>query len=181
MKQFKVWNEMLLSALFAFYMYVLFKVILFKFSNIDLLFLWHQLQRNIENPEHIQNRLGFANFKPFVSISNNIQSLSSHDLINLFGNIAVFMPYGMFLVLMWRHKKITLYGALLRSVGLSLCLESLQLVLSMGSFDVDDLILNGFGGLLGYAIFKLSIKCKTIILRMFESQHMTFSKEGNIT
>ncbi|MGO4498442.1 VanZ family protein [Paenibacillus sp. 2RAB27] len=177
MKQIKIWNEMLLSALFAFYMYVLFKVILFKFSSIDLAFLWHQLQRNIENPAHIQNRLEFANFKPFVSISNNIQSLSSHDLVNLFGNIAVFMPYGMFLVLIWRHKKISLFGALLRSVGLSLCLESLQLVLSMGSFDVDDLILNGLGGLLGYFIFKLSVTCKTIILRMFESQHMTFSKK----
>jgi glycopeptide antibiotics resistance protein len=181
MKQIRVWNEMLLSALFAFYMYVLFKIILFKFSNIDLPFLWHQLQRNIVNPAHIQNRLEFANFTPFVSISNNIQNLSSHDLVNLFGNIAVFLPYGMFLILMWPHKKISLFGALLRSVGLSLCLESLQLVLSMGSFDVDDLILNGLGGLLGYAILTLSITCKTIILRMFESQHMSFSKEGNIT
>ncbi|WP_082595845.1 VanZ family protein [Paenibacillus sp. Soil750] len=181
MKQMKIWNEMLLSALFALYLYVLFKVILFKFSSIDLPSLWQQLQRNIDNPEHIQNRLEFANFKPFVSISNNIQSLSPHDLVNLFGNIAVFMPYGIFLVLMWRHKKISLFGAFLRSVGLSLCLESLQVVLSMGSFDVDDLILNGLGGLLGYSIFKLSIKCKSIIIRMFDSQHLTFSKEGNIT
>ncbi|KRF04779.1 hypothetical protein ASG89_20970 [Paenibacillus sp. Soil766] len=181
MKQMKVWNEMLLSALFAFYMYVLFKVILFKFSSIDLPFLWQLLQRNIENPEHIQNRLEFANFKPFVSITNNIQSLSQHDLVNLFGNIAIFLPYGMFLVLISRHKKMSLFGALLRSVGLSLCLEGLQLVLSMGSFDVDDLILNGLGGIVGYSVIKLSIAGKTSLLRMIESQHMTFSKKGNIT
>ncbi|WP_246320051.1 VanZ family protein [Paenibacillus qinlingensis] len=181
MKPMKAWNEMLLSALFAFYMYVLFKVILFKFSSIDLPFLWRQLQRNIENPEHIQNRLSFANFKPFLTISNNIHSLSQHDLVNLFGNIAVFMPYGMFLILMSRQKKMSLFGALIRSVGLSLCLESLQLVLSMGSFDVDDLILNGLGGIIGYSVFRLSMKCKTSILRMIESQHMTLSKEGNIT
>ncbi|CAN7536096.1 VanZ family protein [Paenibacillus sp. LjRoot153] len=177
----KVWNEMLLSALFAFYMYVLFKIILFKFSSIDLPFLWHQLQRNIENPVHIQNRLEFANFKPLVSITNNIQSLSSHDLVNLLGNIAIFMPYGVFLVMMSRQKKKSLYGVFLRSVGLSLCLEGLQVVLSMGSFDVDDLILNGFGGILGYFVFKLSMKFKASLLRMIESHHMAFSKEGNIT
>ncbi|OAS16492.1 VanZ family protein [Paenibacillus oryzisoli] len=181
MKQLKVWNEMLLSALFALYMYVLFKVILFKFSSIDLLFLWHQLQRNMKNPEHIHNRLEFANFKPFVSISGNIQSLSQHDLVNLFGNIVVFMPYGLFLVLLARRKKMSLLGVLLRSVGLSLCFEGLQLVLSMGSFDVDDLILNGIGGVLGYIVIRLSSTGKTMILRMIETERMTFSKEGNIT
>lgn len=181
MKQMKVWNEMMLSALFAFYIYVVFKIILFKFSSIDLPSIWHQLQRNVENPVHITNRLGFANFKPFVSISNNIQSLSHHDIVNLFGNIAVFMPYGIFLVLMSRQKRMTVFGVLTRSLGLSLSLEGLQVVLSMGSFDVDDLILNGFGGILGYCVYRLSIKIGARMLSMIESPYMKFSDEGKIS
>ena len=46
------------------------------------------------------------------------------------------------------------------SLGLSLSLECLQLIFSIGSFDVDDLILNVSGGLLGYGIFLAVIASK---------------------
>jgi len=39
---------------------------------------------------------------------------------------------------------------------LSLTFELLQLVFEFGSFDVDDLILNTIGGILGYIPFKLA-------------------------
>ncbi|MDR6549965.1 VanZ family protein [Paenibacillus qinlingensis] len=183
MKKWKVWHEMLLPALFALYMYVLFKIILFKFSSIDLPFVWQQLQRNLENPIYIQNRLAFANFQPFVSITANLQRLSQHDLINLFGNIAVFMPYGMFLLLTSGSKKISFSGVFIRSLGVSLSLESLQVVLSMGSFDVDDLILNVLGGLVGYCGLKLGLTLKDRVLRMIDMQSMSImlTKESNIT
>ncbi|MGG3692983.1 VanZ family protein [Heyndrickxia ginsengihumi] len=42
-----------------------------------------------------------------------------------------------------------------RSFSLSLCFECLQFVFSIGVFDVDDLILNTSGGLLGYCAIKL--------------------------
>ena len=72
-------------------------------------------------------------------------------------------------------------GVLSWSLGLSLSLESLQVVLSMGSFDVDDLILNAFGGLFGYFVMRLYIKLKESMSSMIKSQHMKFSKEGKIT
>ena len=37
---------------------------------------------------------------------------------------------------------------------LSLLVELLQLVFKVGSFDVDDLLLNTIGGLLGYLVYK---------------------------
>jgi len=39
--------------------------------------------------------------------------------------------------------------------GLSLLVESIQLVFKVGSFDVDDMLLNTFGGVIGYIVFAI--------------------------
>lgn len=174
MNQTKFMNVVLLPALFAVYMYAVFKIILFKFALIDFTFLWHQLQRNLGNPVYIRNRLQTANFTPLESISNNIQNLSNHDLINLFGNIAIFMPYGVFLLLLSKNRHLSLFGVLTRSLCLSLSLECLQVVFSIGSFDVDDLILNVSGGLLGFGACKVAL----VVTRLVRvSSFRFFAKE----
>ncbi|MNC52142.1 VanZ like family protein [compost metagenome] len=112
----------------------------------------------LEDPGMMENSLAFANFTPFVSISQNLHRLSNtHDFINLFGNIALFVPLGIFIRL---SATGSLFTAILYSLGLSAGLEVSQLLLSMGSFDVDDLILNVLGGLIGYAMYPRSIPLK---------------------
>lgn len=134
----------------AVYLYVLIKIILFKYAPVDIAFLWRQLHSMLEHPGMIRYGLAFANFTPFVSISQNLHQLSNpHDFVNLFGNIALFVPLGIFIRLLAKRG---LFTALVLSFGISFSLEGTQLLLSMGSFDVDDLILNVLGGLLGYVI-----------------------------
>lgn len=145
-------------ALFVFYMYALLRIILFKFRWRDMTFLWHQLQRNFGNSDNLIYQLQRGNFIPLKTIFINIQSLSGwHDLSNFVGNIGAFIPFGMFLVLLSKNKGMSFIGILARSMGLSLCLECLQVVFSLGIFDVDDLILNTSGGLLGYCAIKLYV------------------------
>ena len=163
MKQMKLMNDMVIPSLFALYMYAVFKVILFKFNAINITFLWHQLQMNLGSPVYIKIGLQLANFTPFESISDNIHHLSSNDLINLFGNIAIFMPYGIFLQFMSQNPRMSFKGVFAMSLGLSFSLECLQLIFSIGSFDVDDLILNVSGGLLGYGVFKAYTKFVVIM------------------
>ncbi|MBB6444107.1 VanZ family protein [Bacillus benzoevorans] len=156
MKKVKLVNRMIVLALFGFYMYALLRVILFKFRWRDMTFLMYQLQRNLENQDHLMYQLQTGNFIPFQTIFINIQSLSGwHDFSNLVGNIAAFIPFGMFLVLLSKNKGKTFIGVLTLSLSLSLCLECLQVLSSLGIFDVDDLILNTSGGLLGYGAIKL--------------------------
>jgi glycopeptide antibiotics resistance protein len=157
MKLRTIMNGAVLPVLFAVYMYALFKVILFKFRPIDIVFLWNQLLRNLGKPAYIRERLLLANFSPFESISSSLNSLSGHDLLNLYGNIAIFIPFGVFLVLLAGSAGMTFRGVFLRSLGLSLILECLQVLLAIGSFDVDDLILNVLGGVLGFAGCKLFV------------------------
>ncbi len=70
---------------------------------------------------------------------------------NLFGNVLIFVPFGFFLPMASRYR--SFFGTMFYSFGLSLCVEVFQLVTKVGSFDVDDLLLNTIGGVLGYISF----------------------------
>ncbi len=73
---------------------------------------------------------------------------------NLFGNIAIFMPFG-FLVPILGRKKRKFWFTALASFELSLSVECIQLVTKTGCFDVDDIFLNTIGGMLGYLVYAL--------------------------
>ena len=74
-------------------------------------------------------------------------------LLNVVGNMVAFMPCGFFLpVVSKRGKK--WYNTICLCFGLSLCIETVQLVFKVGSFDVDDLLLNTIGGVLGYFSYR---------------------------
>ena len=80
-------------------------------------------------------------------------------LLNLGGNLGGFMPFGFFLPVVSRRGR-RLHNAVLLAFGLSLCIETVQLVFKVGSFDVDDLLLNTIGGILGFGLYKLVQKIR---------------------
>ncbi|BBH24074.1 hypothetical protein Back11_54190 [Paenibacillus baekrokdamisoli] len=161
MKHQKRLNDIKIQVLFILYVYTLFKIILFKFGSIDMTFLWQQLKMSLGNPDYISRQFQKGNLIPFKEISRTVHSLSTHGLINLVGNFAIFMPFGIFLGLMLRNKKISGIKLFILSLGLSLILECAQALFSIGNFDVDDLILNSSGGLIGFISFKLFVKAVT--------------------
>ncbi len=73
---------------------------------------------------------------------------------NIFGNVLGFIPYGFILPVVFNGLRngflITMSG-----LGLSLCIETIQLGTRVGCFDVDDLILNTLGAFLGYLAFAI--------------------------
>lgn len=70
---------------------------------------------------------------------------------NLFGNVIIFIPFGFFLPMASRRRSLS--ATVFYSFGLSLCVETFQLISKVGSFDVDDILLNTLGGLAGYIVF----------------------------
>lgn len=96
-----------------------------------------------------------ANFVPFYSIYYYLISKQEPfvvGLINVLGNIVLFIPFGLFLPLIWsncrRWKKLTLVLFLV-----SISLEVAQLLFAIGNFDIDDTLLNVVGGWIGYLLF----------------------------
>lgn len=70
---------------------------------------------------------------------------------NLFGNILIFVPYGFFISMASKNRGF--FKTLFYSFVLSLGVEFFQLFTKVGSFDVDDLLLNTAGGILGFILF----------------------------
>jgi glycopeptide antibiotics resistance protein len=108
--------------------------------------------------------LGFRslNIIPFITfIDFGRMFFISHEymraLSNLLGNIAVFAPFG-YLVALLFPKMRKFSKILLITVGLSLFIEMFQWLFSVGSADIDDILLNIIGGLLGYYIYTLIAK-----------------------
>ena len=99
-----------------------------------------------------------ANLIPFRTLRLFYRLLSHHRpalvriaVINLAGNVLMFIPLGFFLPLIFpKLRKIWKY--ILCVVLIITTVEILQLVTLVGSCDVDDLILNLGGALLGYRL-----------------------------
>ena len=74
--------------------------------------------------------------------------------LNLAGNVIGFLPFGFILPVIGKRMK---NGFLVTVCGfcLSLFVESMQLIFKVGSFDVDDLLLNTLGTVLGYLAFSV--------------------------
>ena len=75
--------------------------------------------------------------------------------LNVYGNIIGLLPFGFFLPAMHRYFR-RVYRIVSVSFLFSCGIELTQLVTRRGSCDVDDVILNTLGGLLGYLLFVLS-------------------------
>ena len=73
-------------------------------------------------------------------------------ILNFAGNVIAFIPFGYLRPKMVK-KKPRLFHTVLFSFEFSLLVELTQLISRTGSFDVDDLILNTFGGLIGYILY----------------------------
>lgn len=74
-------------------------------------------------------------------------------LINIVGNVTAFAPFGFFLPIISRRSK-KWYNTVMLGFGFSLILETLQLIFMVGSFDVDDMILNTLGAAVGFGAYQ---------------------------
>ncbi len=83
------------------------------------------------------------------------EQLGKISFLNLVGNVVGFIPFGFILPILGRKRlsgiKVTVLGFLF-----SLWVECMQLISKVGSFDVDDLLLNTAGVILGCVAFHIS-------------------------
>lgn len=103
------------------------------------------------------------NIRPFQEIIRFIRHREALGFwpvfLNLGGNILGFVPFGFCMPLLDRKHR-SWYVIVLESTFFSVCIETIQLVSRVGSCDVDDVILNTLGGLLGYLMFRAALKIR---------------------
>ncbi len=130
------------------YIAILINVVVFK--NIPTIHIGHMMFR-FGGRETIHP----ANFVPFKNILSYL--LDKHGMIigfiNIAGNIIPFIPVG--LLIPFVYKNVTWQKVVLIALALTLVFELTEVVFHIGIFDIDDIILNTFGVLIGYWVWKL--------------------------
>lgn len=98
---------------------------------------------------------GEPNLVPFTTIMPYLSGERGQmiGLFNIGGNIALFIPFGFLLPFVFRT--VTWRTVLALAIGIPLVIEITQEVFHIGIFDIDDVILNGLGMVLGYFAFVL--------------------------
>ncbi|PEE34464.1 VanZ family protein [Bacillus pseudomycoides] len=105
---------------------------------------------------------GLTNFIPFKSTFMYIKGFDSQHLLdpynleivlmNTIGNIIIFIPFGFFLPLLFKQiNNVKLACKIF--IKFIFLIELLQLFTFTGVFDIDDIILNTLGALIGYSTY----------------------------
>lgn len=88
----------------------------------------------------------------YFDMSNGVSY--SERVVNLLGNVAVFVPFGILLPLVCIAYRSLLRLTLVSVLGI-IVLELMQMLLRAGSLDIDDLLLNLLGVWTGYTLLRL--------------------------
>ena len=139
-------NKKLIKILFYIYIAFLILFVVLKFNgNFERIISLHN--SIIENEKDgIRN----INLIPFRSMSPYLKNITeTFAFKNIAANIVVFIPLGFFIS---NKNSKNVFKALIICLGVILSIELIQLFFKIGFFDVDDIILNFIGSLLGVFI-----------------------------
>lgn len=139
-------NKKLIKILFSIYILFLILFVVLKFDgNFERIISLHN--SIIENEKDgIRN----INLIPFRSMSPYLKNITeTFAFKNIAANIVVFIPLGFFIS---NKNPKNVFKALIICLGVILSIELIQLFFKIGFFDVDDIILNFIGSLLGVFI-----------------------------
>ena len=125
-------------------LFVLYIIFVFYFLLISEIY-----GRTGEMQEYHYNLVLFQEIKRFWNYREQLGIFATAT--NLLGNVLIFLPFGFFMAMASKYR--SFLSTLIYSFALSLTIELSQLFMKVGCFDVDDLLLNTIGGILGFITF----------------------------
>lgn len=100
------------------------------------------------------NLIPFNSIIDYIMVDNGIGGTRIID-VNIWGNILMFIPAGIYIMVHTNHSK---WKNLLILIGVSIGVEIAQYVFAIGATDIDDVILNSVGAFLGILIYTFFLK-----------------------
>lgn len=134
-------QKILWYVLFAGYLLLLFYFLFFAES----------LHRTKSSSGYRYNLTLFREIRRFVEYRRVLGARAV--FLNLFGNVLAFLPFGFCWPLLHRNRP-NWFATTVTALAFSFLVETVQLVSRLGSFDVDDILLNTIGGLFGYLLLQ---------------------------
>lgn len=132
---------------------ILVRISTILFFLYSLLMLWEVFIGPYRSYSSIR-RYNLYPFKTIVDFFINNKQYTTYVLfINLAANIITFIPLGFFLSVHIKKFKNTIKVSVF-SITLITVIESLQFIFNVGVFDIDDIILNTLGCIIGHETYK---------------------------
>lgn len=108
----------------------------------------------IGNSERTRLEVQLIPFKTIIEYATLVHSFTDWFIKNLVCNIVVFMPYGLLLPYVLNPKKVLVKICVMGTL-FSTMIEIVQHIFAVGKLDIDDIILNVIGIVLGYLLYKI--------------------------
>lgn len=138
-------KRLLSTAIFVAYSTLLIKVLVFK--DLPVIRVGHLMFKfGGANGDHPTNFVPFRTIVPYLFSSQALIAA-----VNLAGNVALLVPIGFVAPFVFGHM--TWKKSLVLAIAAGLGLELLQIAFHVGIFDIDDVILNALGVMVGYVVF----------------------------
>lgn len=143
-------SQFMIKVIFFLYLLLVVRLIIFKYPMETLREIASSWEKDV-----VLEGLDSANFTLFKTIRMYIDyAYKLNSFENLVGNVVVLIPFGFLLpyVLIWgKNFFVMLFNAFIFVLGI----EVFQLFSAFGAFDVDDILLNCLGAVLGYLFYLL--------------------------
>lgn len=141
-------HKAVMKLLFIIYMCVLVYVVFFA-----------EAMGRTPHDGYVYNLTPLKEIKRFMKYIWDNDALGRAARLNIFGNIIAFIPFGIYLPYT-SESKLGFISTFLYTFSLSLTIELVQLITKVGSCDVDDIILNALGGVIGYILWYIYTKLR---------------------
>lgn len=127
--------------------------VLYLMLALYFMFFSEMLDRTMVSEGYRYNLTFFKEIKRFWEMRN---SYGWHvTIVNLVGNVVCFMPFGFLLPTVTKNRVFkNIICVTFMATMFSMVIETAQLISKVGAFDVDDMLLNTLGGVLGYIFYK---------------------------
>lgn len=145
--------SVLVRAVFVVYLAFLVKLLFLSRVSVQELF------SGAREAERAVNLIPFAGIRAYLGTGS--LTAQRFAFSNVFGNFALFVPLGAELALYRRGKRLPLVCCTVLFV--SLAVELIQGFAGLGTADIDDVILNTLGGILGVLFY-------TLVARVFKKE-----------
>jgi teicoplanin resistance protein len=144
----KMHRKTAIKILFVIYCVVMMQLLFFRFPSTRAMPYWQIIRKNI-------NIIPLATIRDQIYlILHETNHITVHyAYLNLFGNIIVFIPFGIFLPLLGNKTKKPGW-VLFIAFAVFLAVEAVQLFSLTGRADIDDVLLNLLGCLFGYCLWR---------------------------
>lgn len=152
-------KRIIAGLVFITYILILFKILVFK--EVPLVRIGQLMLNFGGTQEGPANLIPFKTILPYLLGKNGLLIAA----LNIGGNIILFIPIGFLLTIIF--SKISKWIIIVIAIASGLLVEGIQAIYHIGIFDIDDVLLNGLGVIIGFWTYRIflhfSITTKKII------------------